>query len=1081
MAQAPSPVLVTKFKDGIKDAVVFLRMLEGSTKLSAIVERKRKELLEQLLSLLGDSLREEPPSYEPKDNKPASSGETGATAKASGSVTVDKKANAHGPSETSVAKQPENATTLDKKQAEKIASLEKKQPEKTDACDKNALVNSLDKKQPEKAGTLKKESEKTPTFDKKLEAAPQENSERLKETGTGSPLLGKKNKKNADVGKDEATPSSTSSKGSPQNSKKTGTATDPPEAAETQSSATEPQSPTDESQQENGSRDSSQATTKNKKQQASKGVFGGVKSIFSSKKKEREGSTETTADPPPAAQDPAAVTSEITKPSDDEAVPSQDYCTPQELQTQEGATEQQGKLSGQLERQVKGKGKFAGSSWIKQLVTLKDDCIVIDSQTIPLSGCTVKDKGNTSFKLTSPDSEEVVLRVESEEMRKHWVAAVSDVITACTPIPEVAPAVEEQDKGTTTDAKEKSLVPAISVTREDYEETGPGAGSGTVDPIYKNVSIKGSSESLRRNTLKMPDQRVATMKGIVYRKNWHGSEKRWALLTSEPCLYLSQSESSTECIACLPLEQGFLEQKKGNNKSSASFVVKSGKNKETFTVQGEISEWHTALEVALGITTADLELASSDEDGPESGEYEDVNTRAPPPIPSSPRPAARVSVATSEQEDVGGECIYEECNDTLNDPPPCEAAPSLPLPRTIQKEPLPSLPQREARTSSSATSAPAQKDKDSNLLPARNPPNTTAGIPARPKPPPTVTTVDRKLADKPVKGPPPPPDLESEEVYDDIALPQDDNLYEDTAAAVSPSNQDDEYVDVERHDDGEEYTPVDVGTEEEYIDVETKKPEPPTTSLKRVPYSAALPPEPQPALPLPPRASQSPAPHTSPAPNPKVTPAAVKNKVSSLSVMFDGNKKKDGGGGGGGGSCSGQLMHKNLAKGSTYREEWAVLEGGATSQQAVLNLQRTATDKKAHTQLSIHDQDLTVGKADPDGGDFQFKLTKGDVHHLFSVKTQEDMDKWMLAIRPLAKCVIVSDPKCIYEVKENHTPTEGGDSLSLKKGTFVQVLKDKTPTVWIGQCGNYHDVFSGPIGAFPSSKVVPVSADDVYM
>ena len=157
--------------------------------------------------------------------------------------------------------------------------------------------------------------------------------------------------------------------------------------------------------------------------------------------------------------------------------------------------------------------------------------------------------------------------------------------------------------GDVPDAKDKVAVPQISVTSEASEEGGPA------EPMYKNVSIKGSEESLRKRAQEMPDQRVATMKGFVNRKTMFSSEKRWALLTSEPCLYLSQSETSTEFLVRLPLESGKLE-----SKPPATFVVKSGK-KETFTVpQGEFSEWHSALEVALGISSGDLELASSDEE-----------------------------------------------------------------------------------------------------------------------------------------------------------------------------------------------------------------------------------------------------------------------------------------------------------------------------------------------------------------------------------------------------------------------------------------------------------------------------------
>ena len=485
--------------------------------------------------------------------------------------------------------------------------------------------------------------------------------------------------------------------------------------------------------------------------------------------------------------------------------------------------------------------------------------------------------------------------------------------------------------------------------------------------------------------------------------------------------------------------------------------------------------------------------------------YEDIGGNSAGSVPSSARP---VSVSSDP-----GECIYEECDEVPSGP-----VPSLPPPRAAQKElssaPGPSLPPRKENPVLTAP-APAkgpqkdketpakgpQKDKDTPAkgpqkdkeTPAKGPPAaslpskstpSTAGIPARPKPPPTVTAADKKPADK--KPPQKPAPVIEDEVYDDIAeSAPDDSYYDDTASALSGAKpqQDDEYVDVNLQEDIEDYVPVELGAEEEeeqYVDVDS-----PQETTKRHSFQApasASSHETQPSLPLPPRetrASQPPAPHRSPAPAPKLTPSAVKNKVSSLSTMFEANKKKEGGGGG----CCGQVMHKGPAQSSTYRDEWAVQEG-STSQQAVLSIQRTATDKKPYTQLSICEYDLTIGSDDDaaEGGRaFTFKLTKNEVHHLFGVKSQEELDKWMLALRPFAKRVIVTEPKSIYQVKEDHTPTEGGDQLTLKKDTFVQVLKEKSPTLWIGQCGNYHEIFAGPIGTFPSSKVQQVSADDVYM
>ena len=50
------------------DAVVFLRTLE-QFRIPPVVERRRKELLEKLVHLQGDTLREEPPRFEPVDEE----------------------------------------------------------------------------------------------------------------------------------------------------------------------------------------------------------------------------------------------------------------------------------------------------------------------------------------------------------------------------------------------------------------------------------------------------------------------------------------------------------------------------------------------------------------------------------------------------------------------------------------------------------------------------------------------------------------------------------------------------------------------------------------------------------------------------------------------------------------------------------------------------------------------------------------------------------------------------------------------------------------------------------------------------
>ena len=379
-------------------------------------------MLDQLLGLVGDTIKETPPSYEPKDTEATNAGSKDDANKAArpGSAGLDKKSPASTSPEKSVAKQPESTATLDKKQQpEKAATLDKKQPEKT---------ATLDKKQPEKTVTLdkKQQPEKTAT-------EPSENSDHLSAplvaSSKASPILGKKN--NKPVNNPDNTAPSVSAKETPQTPKKSSAEAQVP--GEVQSATAETPEPATEN---NEGRDSPSA--KNKK--PGKNMFGGVKGIFGGKKRDRDSVAPSEAPGEPSAPQESAATPPEPPIAEEQC---QDYATPVYTRPND-STELQGKLTGHLERQVKG--KFGSTNWTKQLVVIKDDSIVVDMKTIPLSGCTVKDKGSTGFKLTMPDSEYVVLRTENEEARRRWVAAVAEVIAACTPVEEVSAAVE-QEKG----------------------------------------------------------------------------------------------------------------------------------------------------------------------------------------------------------------------------------------------------------------------------------------------------------------------------------------------------------------------------------------------------------------------------------------------------------------------------------------------------------------------------------------------------------------------------------------------------------------------------------------------------------
>ena len=418
------------------DTIVFLRMLEG-IKLSAIVERKRKELLDQLLILIGDSMREEPPNYEPKDSSKSnasSSGEAVTKATHPSSADPDKRAlPVTTPPEKPVAQQPENVVTPDKKQPEKTMSLDK-QPAKS---------ATLDKKQPEKTPTFdKKQPEKTAALDKKQsEAGPQEKAEHLATPATptagdkASLVLGKKNKKPAETGKDD--PSLIA--GTKETSQTPKMTSEKPTATPELQDPAENQTPEPENPESTPPVEESDSPSAKRKKPHGKNVFGGVKNIFVSKKRDRDSAVPSEAT---GEANPTAALGATGEPAtcEEYSNPIESLKSLEALQSQECS----GKLSGHLERQMKG-GMF-GSNWTKQLVVLKEDSILIDSKIIPLLGCTVKDKSTTGFKLTLPDSDYVMLRAETEDIRKQWVAAVSEVITACTPAQETVAGKEEKGK-----------------------------------------------------------------------------------------------------------------------------------------------------------------------------------------------------------------------------------------------------------------------------------------------------------------------------------------------------------------------------------------------------------------------------------------------------------------------------------------------------------------------------------------------------------------------------------------------------------------------------------------------------------
>ena len=91
-------------------------------------------------------------------------------------------------------------------------------------------------------------------------------------------------------------------------------------------------------------------------------------------------------------------------------------------------------LDHQVEKKKKKKKSAKNIQWVRRVVKVKECGLVLDDETLGLSGCTVgvTDGETCVFEIFShPQHRQVVLRAASEEERDEWVKVLQEEVLAC--------------------------------------------------------------------------------------------------------------------------------------------------------------------------------------------------------------------------------------------------------------------------------------------------------------------------------------------------------------------------------------------------------------------------------------------------------------------------------------------------------------------------------------------------------------------------------------------------------------------------------------------------------------------------
>ena len=141
----------------------------------------------------------------------------------------------------------------------------------------------------------------------------------------------------------------------------------------------------------------------------------------------------------------------------------------------------------------------------------------------------------------------------------------------------------------------------------------------TTSPLKKRTSFSVSPNRAAKSkpVNEIPEQGVQ-MRGYVHRKKgtFGGWERAYAVVTYAAIYFTSGEEVKDYHHVCLINGSGTVKlEKKGHDKQSEGLLVRSGKNKETLSLpSSESHSWKQVIEEVLGVSQANLELGSDEED-----------------------------------------------------------------------------------------------------------------------------------------------------------------------------------------------------------------------------------------------------------------------------------------------------------------------------------------------------------------------------------------------------------------------------------------------------------------------------------
>ncbi|XP_019849255.1 PREDICTED: uncharacterized protein LOC109580477 [Amphimedon queenslandica] len=1062
-------LMANKLKEGVQDALVYLRMLEGA-KLAPVYERKRVQLMSRLLDLQGDTRKEAPPKFEDDsdddDDEEIEAPESPEKKASQGSTTEAEK------------KERRNS---------KLSDIKSRFDQPSRAG--NYKYKTLEELKKERE--MKKLGIKTDSQDETNEPAP------------ASPST-------------EEVPDSTTAASA--NGDTSNTVAEEIEEIEELKEEDEVDRPSNDIDAQEQKVPEELVVDKKARSHTVASKFG---KFFKGKSKDKDRSLsipENTGSTDNISQISAENTSIA---PEEETTPS--------IGGAEEEKEDQKPFSSKLERVTRRLGKY---SYQKVMATLNGDTFHFakpnkdkDGTTLSLVGAATAVRDSYQFELHTVDKS-YTFRTDSEELCIKWVESLKGAIDGCTPVEELPEENEEDSSGGVA-------VPQITVSVDEEGGTGGGGGGEGTPNIKESLSYENFSFGGKKKKQEMPDPSTAQMKGYLYKKGKFGWDKVWVVLTYDNSLFMSTNETSKKVSGVIPLgPESKVEEKKINDKKYPHALwLASGKSKETFATDSasDFNLWLTFLKQASG--NADIqELLSEDEDaGGELYEELELQDEPAPVIPVSPRPEHHsFPAATAQPQD---EEIYDDFDQDIYEGLDDLDVPDIPSP--VKAPTIPSLPPRNEVKAAAPSLPPRNQpqQQESPALPPR--PSKGGGAPVSKPPLDYEAPSPSPISKKGVVIPNPQPveeelydDVvglqtsggggieEMEETYDDVVSTKakilssnvsTGDLYEDMVTGGGEDDQED-YCDMIMPGPGQ----VIEESDELYVDVDTDEPPPrpplpssntsipsrppppaspvtrPTASpVTRPPASPVTrPPAPKSVVtttkpkdsPTLKTKATSPATTTPPSsrvtrPAPPVTSSSINpkrpgsGKVANLSKMFGDsptgeseaprNKR---------GLMSGNLKYMGPGK-TSYTTDWIVLEG------TTLIFYKGPNEKLSHYRLSTKEAELHIESSD---GKLGFHVKKGSAIHKFSCSSLEEYGQW---IGPIAHVItkVLPPPDSLYQAKEDYI---GEGKFVFKKDEILWVLGEESATSWMGIAGASIREFRESSGLFPSSKAGPLSQDE---